>query len=459
MSYESSTKISQLPEKTDLPSSTDYMVVESENPKLDTYKIKTQLFYDYINQNMTNLSALVSNKLTEVDNTIATVNKAEANRNSTFESWSLLETNRETAEETRENNENSRKETWQEWVDYQADMVASEDQRQAAESYRENTWNTWNTFYANVANQEVKRNTFFNETIERENTRINNETQRITDESTRQQGYVEMVNYINELKALIDSGDIGGGSGSNIAGHSLECTSATVNACKIMDITINNTYAGESFYSLLNIAFTKNNTISQSGIISVDITPRMTNYNHAVTMFYSSWDSISSSKVLAKVQKNDTNSVISVYLLLDESETVEYVLLHSNLSSIESDDFKLTDYNNIEPVALEDKTGTLPVLFNETIKAEQKKYPLFYQYFNITQTLYQLLTESSAPNVLYTNYPIGSIYESTTNTNPADSLGGGTWELMYGKAITDTYINTATNESVSETIYKWKRTK
>lgn len=60
--------------------------------------------------------------------------------------------------------------------------------------------------------------------------------------------------------------------------------------------------------------------------------------------------------------------------------------------------------------------------------------------------------------VLDTAYPVGSVYISTSNTNPSTTIGGGTWKIVNQQNIV--YEDTTVNPNINEdhTYYWWLRT-
>lgn len=452
-------RISQLPESTRLLP-TDYMVVENED---DTWKVQFNIFLDFINntvsQNITqNVTNVVDDKISEVqlqiNNSTSIINRLENN----VIAFENEEKTRQDQEEQRIQNEAIRENTFKEIKKIIHDLNESnEDRNEAFDNLSKNwatmtaTWNDWTTAESQrVANEnerkqaEINRGTAETQRINAETQRVQAETNRAAEETKRVSGFSDMTDYFNNLKTSVNN-CIREGSSNTTANYIIE----------VMRISLPSTNNG--YEALIHLV----NGSAINTLIALEVA------NNSIKM------AIPKNK-LEQVKRgdgtcfnafyvNNGNTIeVSIQCWCKETTKIKTAILWDNISI-----YKPNDGTSIYAKASKNQTakaasdtsgfnGTIPVtIVTSTNNAPESIINMIDAIDKQIQDIVKNVDVTIKP---IDAYPIGSVYTTTSASNPSTLLGGGTWEKMYNNNSITSKLSVNNTDTKAYTLHYWVRT-
>ena len=291
--------------------------------------------------------------------------------------------------------EEAREIKFDKWEEQHANMVSEEQIRFNNEKDRIRVWAEWTEFYNDTVDRENSR-------IQNENTRVTNENNRISDENQRVQN--ESARILAE-DDRIDSEDIR---------KTNETTRIENETKRIADHKTQS-----EFY---------NDCVEQESIRQANEQIRITNEDQR--------DSAETLREIRETQRyRSEEQRVAAETLRETNETdreAEEEKRQTAESTRASNESQRIQDENVR------KSNETTRINNEASRATE---------FNGWKTFLE--------GIGY--WPVGSIYKTVLDQNPATILGGGTWQLCFGGGVTETYSDGTT--TYSETIYTWKRTK
>lgn len=447
-------KINQLPEKNDLAKS-DWLLVEDTE---DTKKVRASVFNDYVDEQVDLLSVSIQNQMNEASETINTISANEEIRKAKFAEIEKKEADYEANELIRKNNEATRTETFTSWTTETTQAISAESDRKEAEANR-------------VAAEKNRVTTEINR-VNSEKTRVSSETDRETkfakmqqiidavndSETSRNKGYSNMVAYFNNVKTMIDDRSSVGLSKTTTATN-MVARVATIELLKDSD----------NLYGLLNsnpytILLHVVERLSTGNVKSGFVFCALKVVDSAVEskLYASSLNTISKDNIKVVANKVSTGIEVTVeYKAVNIGAVIECHRLSDNLVMFGEDYITSHIEKSWAPKMAFNTTGTT-LAFDSISDIQKNSLPanMELQLIGLMEQLQVIRTEMSdmaaSINIApYTMYPVGSIFESSVNTDPSELLGGGTWKLICGTTETITDEEGATVYSYDS--YKWLR--
>ncbi len=457
-------QIGNLPQKFELEK-TDWLLVDDDE---DTKKISVGLFEEYIDEQVGLVSESIQTKMDEATELVESIADEETKRQAKFEEYETAETQRESNEAARKSSEEARVTKFNEWGEYIDSLEVAEESRTAG-------YNEMKEFYEQAKIGEEIRQTNEDERNASEQLRKIAESQRVSDfttiqnyinqvksnEESRQSGYLDMVTYFSNVKQTVQD--------KSSTGLSNQISSAA-KYVNVMDVIFKKGDSGyeSNWYSCLlhinEIAEDEANNKSRFVYAAFKLNTTSSGDYDGVSykLYGNSISTIDSDNICVLVSRTDTDIKLSFYYLAtSEGSVVECHRLSDNITIFDDTNVLSKVYDGKDPVV------SLPSSVLETLTLQDEANlatdnilggSLEYHLIALMEQIQVLRSEMG--NVKPVNlYPVGTVYETTTSTNPSADLGGGTWEMMYGGGITQTITDEAGNEVAKETTYKWKRTK
>lgn len=454
-------KINQLPEKNDLAKS-DWLLVEDTE---DTKKVRASVFNDYVDKQVDLLSESIQNQMNEASETIDTISANEEIREAKFAEIEKKEADYEANELIRKNNEASRTETFTSWETEMSEAASAEADRKEAETDRVNAESS------RVA-AEKNRVTAENKRVDSENTRVSSETTRETEfakmqqiidavndsETSRNKGYSNMVAYFNNVKTMIDDRSSVGLSKTTTATN-MVARVATIELLKDSD----NLYGllnSNPYTVLLHVVERLSTGNAKSGFVFCAL--KVVDSAVESKLYASSLNTISKDNIKVVANKVSTGIEVTIeYKAVNTGAVIECHRLSDNLVMFGEDYITSHIEKSWAPKMAFNTTGTT-LAFDSISDIQKNSLPanMELQLIGLMEQLQVIRTEMSdmaaSINIApYTMYPVGSIFESSVNTDPSELLGGGTWKLICGTTETITDEEGATVYSYDS--YKWLR--
>lgn len=160
------------------------------------------------------------------------------------------------------------------------------------------------------------------------------------------------------------------------------------------------------------------------------------------------------SQISMSLDKDKVNAYIQ-YSVVNNGNYIEYTLLSDNSSSFFSPTIYCEVHPNQNMVALPITTNIKNCLnYEDFQRTSAKDYGYERRYYEDTSKIKSL--ELRQPEY---SYPIGSIYVSSTSTNPNTILGGGSWQYIDGTEIVVDTLDDTNKVIKTETkiTYRWLR--
>lgn len=448
------TRIRALPEKMDIAMN-DLLIVEDVN---DTWKVKVQSFHNMIESIVDSMKdgvmGVVNDKLTEVQQTTNNVEELANDIHKTLEDQKAAEEERKQNEEERKNNDEIRNNTYEQ-------IKADEAIRIQNEKDRVDLYNNMNTLKTEVetlaqaiSDAEDARVIEENKRVDNENARGIAETarqdaetqrdtaeqERIQNEKDRNDRFEDFSDYVKALKASVNQFCKEGIS---------QPTTETEQVVEIMEITLPNTIT-ERYEALMYISLisTDNVNIDMVFSMSLDI-----NSQELFIEGIEEEDIIDISKFnLITSSTADSIEVTIEYVVGAANKRVKSAIIWENLTMFKDGPSPISSCMINDFIPKSDITEALSPF--TVAKNSITSYPKFFiELFDRVNSNFEQLTKDIKA---FNMYPIGSIYQTTLELDPADILQGGTWKYLYGDSISeDIYVDDELQYSPK--IHYWER--
>lgn len=457
MAEEKVIRIRQLVEKSALEVS-DYLVVEND---IDTWKVKVATFNTFIEDTVKevvgdtkdDIIGSLNDKLTEVQILVNHVNDMAKDLAANVDSFMAAEALRVKNEKERQSNETLRQTASKEMSDAEnlrslaetdrinkeKIRVSDENERKAAEAQRQINENQRKT-------DETARGIAEGERSTAEADRKTSETDRKTSETNRKNSFNKMTTYFNSIQNAIESC---GNEGIS------KITTSSAMVVKILEVSIPKS-SDIKYEALLHIVETPSTTSKEGAFVALE-----------VDIVKGANGSLSGSAciVIPKRYKNIDTKQFAVTMINNGDQlfiTVEYKSSTANKiikTGIVWDNILSYKHDTVSIYSLAVRGFTPKSSFTTTgallIKNDiNESCPVgFITFLNSISEEIAEIVENIKP---IKSYPVGSIYMTTSNKNPKELLGGGTWLLLYGDAV-QTKITVDGADTYSPSIYTWER--
>lgn len=446
-------RIRQLPENMNIKS-TDYLVIDNED---DTWKVRIDVFNLYIKDLVqdkfdTDISSVINEKVTEIHLDIKQTEELIKTLNEHIVEFEKAEQDRDQAEKDREVNESIRQQFYDDnnilvnkWKDDEQARKDAEQDRVDRWADWESIWNEWvatHTIWTNNENDrklaETNRGLAETDRQAAESARASAETNRQNAESNRVSEFNGMVNYFNNIKDSIDE-------------YIKEGTTVPItpdDVVQILEFAIP-ADSGKYFTALVNI-----NKI----FVGVTFIPVMNNgttvainVQYYVPSIYSNFDPTEVFKANYKIQDNVKIISVEYKPVIDGSNTHVVGIWYDNLSRFRPTDSPIySKVVNQAPVKANFSIQNISVIDSRS----DGRVP--DAFISLIERIIKKIDSEISSIKPYVSYPVGSIYQTTSPTDPSILLGGGKWKLLYGDGISEG-LTSGDTVLYSPTIYTWER--
>lgn len=445
-------RIRQLPESTQLQSS-DYLVIEND---LDTWRVRVQVFNDYIDQYIESFKCdidnIINNKFNEIQLLINNIDEIIVNMNNQMTDYTEAENERQKNEEERKEKDEIRDKIFQDmsgnfdnWSQDNTDWLLAEEQRKRNEQQRITNEQQRQQNESDRQTAEQNRGTAEGNRQTAEAERTKNEEARKKNEADRVSSFNSMTLYFNALEESVEK--------YGKAGISKATTSSTL-VVPILEVSIpssnTNDYEAllyiregetdkEAFFGFV-AKFARSGSSITSGTAYLNIPDRFkTNINK--DMFVAKY-TIDGDRVIITLE----------YKASAANRKVKTEIIWDNISMFRSDvkpmySLALRDQT---PKASFDTVNLMTISLNNTYGSPQG----FITILNKIKEETDSLIDAIKP---YKMFPVGSIYQTTSTQNPSVLLGGGVWRQLYGGGWSEG-MTINNQEQYSPVIYYWERT-
>lgn len=455
------TRIRQLPESTVLNPTTDYLVMENEN---DTWKVLVSTFNQYIKDSIDvfqgDISDIIDSKFNDIQLLLNENQQFVDIINNRIEEYANNELLRQSNEIERIKNESVRQnsfdelvKTYNDWSEEERKRIANEEARQTAEIERVNAETQ------RVADEDIRKTNETNRGVA-EGERAANETQRITDEESRNENEntridnenrrIDVFNareeYFNNIEESINRYKKEGIT------HTSNFPNRIVKVLEVaLPISVEYDYeslihmtmigANEEAFLGFNIHLNKNANLVIGGVLSV-VVPNRYRDVVAMTDFKSSFRVDNEGQVIVSVE----------YGIRADDICIKTSILWDNITIFKDNGCQIYSVvPNNQPCNSNFITeGSLTINDSAGTSAPQG-------FFNILNNIEEEMKKIAESIKIFKLYPIGSIYQTTSEENPTIILGGGVWRELYGEGITENIIINNV-DTYSPVIHYWERT-
>lgn len=457
-------RIRQLVEKSTLEVS-DYLVVEND---IDTWKVKVGTFNKFIEDTVKeavgntkdDIIGDLNNKLTEVQILMNHVNEMAKDLAANVDSFMAAEALRVKNEKERQANESLRQTTSEEMAkaenlrslaevdrdNREKVRISDENERKAAEAQRKIDETQRKADENQRKVNETARGVAEGERSTAEADRKTSETDRKTSETDRKTNFDKMTTYFNSIQDAIESC---GNEGIS------KTTTASAMVVKILEVSIPKS-SNIKYEALLHIVESPTTASKEGSFIALE-TDIVKGANGSLSgstsiVIPKRYKNIDIKQFAVTVINNIDQLVINVeYKASSANKTVKTGIVWDNILSYKHDTVSIYSLavRDFTPKSAFTSTGSLLMKtdINESCPVG------FVTFLNSISEEIAEIVENIKP---IKSYPIGSIYMTTSNKNPKELLGGGTWLLLYGDAV-QTKITVDGSDTYSPSIYTWER--